>query len=37
MKDILERINERCDEFNLTFIGFANEKNEYINQKTVSK
>lgn len=34
MKDILERINERCDEFNLTFIGFANEKNEYINNRT---
>ena len=31
MKDYLEKIEQKCRENNITFIGFANENNEYKN------
>ena len=34
MKDYLEKIEQKCRENNITFIGFANENNEYKNNKT---
>ena len=34
MKDYLEKIEQKCRENNITFIGFANENNEYRNNKT---